>query len=93
MIKIPPAQEFVLRVGEGASVRRGFVFTASCHVIYAGMPSDSTYSVVVVKEHGNQASAYNLYLPRSQREVALPYGRLIVTSVSEDEMRWRLQRM
>ena len=87
-----PAQESLLSVGEGVLVKRGFVFTPSYNVIYAGMPSDSTYSVVVVKEHGNQASAYNLYLPRRQSEVALPNGKLIVISVSEHEMRCRIQR-
>lgn len=60
-------------------------------VVYAGMPSESTYSVVGKMEHGNQASAYNLFLLRSQTDVALPNGTLMVTDVFPEEIRFRFQ--
>ena len=78
--------EYVLKVGESAPVRRGIITSYS--VVYAGMVGDSTYSVVVTVFSSQRSMAYNLYLPRGQREIELPKGRLDVLSVSPEEMRF-----
>ena len=82
---MPQIREYILKVGESASVKRGFL-TASYSVIYAGMLGDGTYSVVVTKVDGYRSMAYNLYLPRGQRTVELPKGRLVVRGVSPEEI-------
>ena len=83
---MPQVTEYVLKVGESAPVRRGIMTSYS--VVYAGMVGDSTYSVVVTMFSGNRSMAYNLYLPKGQREIELPKGRLDVLSVSPEEIRF-----
>ena len=78
--------EYILMVGEYAPVRRGILTSYS--VVYAGLVGDSTYSVVVTVFSSQCSMAYNLYLPRGQREIELPKGRLDVLSVSPEEMRF-----
>ena len=82
-------REHILRVGESAKVRRG-VFT-SYSVVYAGMISDATYSVVATVTTGYNSMAYNLYIHKGQSEVALPKGRLVVLSASPEEIHFRYQ--
>lgn len=86
-----PVREYILKVGGSVSVRRGFLFGTSYSVVYAGMLNDSIYSVVVEAFSGYRSWAYNLYLPKSQSEIELPKGRLIVLNVSPEEIRFRYQ--
>ena len=49
-------ESIVLSVGEDYHLKRG-----KDYVIYAGMLSDSLYSIVQRKRSGNQAFAWNLF--------------------------------
>ena len=79
--------KYSLKIGETAKVRPG-VFRSSESIIYTGMLNDLTYSVVVTWTFGNNSLAYNLYLPKDQREIPTPKGRLQVEYVSIEEIRF-----
>jgi hypothetical protein len=85
-----PDSQYSLRVGQTATVRPGF-FKATIQVVYSGMPSESTYSVVVVTTAGHHSSAYNLFLSVDQTEFDIPKGRIRVTEVSRDRIRFEFR--
>lgn len=77
--------EHILKLGEAADIQGG-IFQANIKVIYAGMVSDSSYSIVVRWSMGNNSLAYNLYFTDRQREIHLPKGKLIVINVGRDQL-------
>lgn len=81
--------EFVLQVGETAHVKRSFL-GASFSVIYAGMPGDAVFSVIVTSASGYHAIAYNLFLSAAQTRINLPKGYLVVQSVSAEQIQLTL---
>ena len=85
-----PRKEYVLKVGESAKIKRGFLTTYT--LVYAGMLSDYVYSIVVTWSAGHNSAAYNLYLEKGQREVNLLDGRLTVLDVNKGEIRLQFQR-
>ncbi len=82
--------EYILKVGESAKLKPGF-FT-SYYVVYAGMLSDHTYSIVVTWTSGHNSAAYNLYVDKGQREIGLFKGRLTVYDVNKSEIRFQFQK-
>jgi hypothetical protein len=84
--------EYTLRVGESAKIKRAF-FSTSWSIVYAGMPNDATFSLVVMMSMGHNSAAYNLYFPVDAREFSLPTGsRVAVYSVSQNEIRIRCEK-
>lgn len=81
------SREYVLKVGETADIKRSF-FGTSYSVIYAGMPNNTVYSVVVTRAAGYHAIAYNLFLPVEQTRVQLPKGCLVVRVATAEEIRF-----
>ena len=79
------AKTYKLRLSETAKVRPGF-FRSSISIIYAGMLSESVYSVVVTWSSGHNSMAYNLYLPKYQKGFSTPIGHVEVHDVSADEI-------
>jgi hypothetical protein len=79
--------DYSLLVGETAKVKT--IFFGNISVAYAGMVSDEVYSVVVKWTSGNNSLAYNLYLRRTQKEVHLPKGKMIVSSTTPERMNFR----
>lgn len=82
---------YTLGIGESATVRRNF-FASSWSVIYAGMPADDRYSIVVTWTMGYQSNAYNLYLSNSVREVSFKGGRLRFLELSPERITFRYDR-
>ncbi len=82
--------EHKLRIGE--SVRIKGVLFIDHSVIYAGMPSDNTYSLVITLTAGYQRMAYNLFLPTNHREVWHKKGHITVLSLSPGEIHLRIDR-
>jgi len=78
---------YSLLVGESAKVKT--IFFGNISVVYAGMISEQVYSVVVQWTSGNNSSAYNLYLSRSQKEVRIPKGRLMISTVTPERLNFR----
>ena len=81
------SREFVLKVGQNAHVKRSFL-GSNYSVIYAGMPGESVYSVIVTSASGYHAIAYNLFLPVAQTRIYLPKGYLVVHSVSAEKIQF-----
>ena len=79
-------QLVTLSVGQDFHLRRG-----KDHIIYAGMPSDSVYSIVQKKTSGYQGFAWNLFYPRKKQAIAIDGVNLFVENVSPDEIRFRIE--
>ena len=69
-----------LKLGESVLIRRGFMTKVS--LVYAGMPNEKTFSVVVTKTAGHMGMGYNLYLPVSEREARIEEASITVHGVS-----------
>jgi hypothetical protein len=80
-------QDVILKVGEEAKLRGGFA--GGWWIVFAGMPDRDAYSVAIRWTSGNNAAAYNLFLPTAQMEFAAAKGRVRVYSVSSHEIRLR----
>jgi hypothetical protein len=81
------SKEFFLKVGETGNIRHSF-FGTSYSVIYADMPNEAVYSVVVTSTAGYHAIAFNLFLPAEQTKVELPKGYLMVYKANSEEIRF-----
>jgi len=91
MFSIGGKMDYSLKVNQSAVIRRGF-FTRTWSVVYAGAVSEQTYSLAVLWSFGHQAGAYNLFLQMREREVPFLEGRLVVHSVSPDQIRLSYER-
>jgi len=81
------AQEHGLKIGESALIKRGFITKVS--LIYAGIPNDKVYSLVVSRSAGHNSLAYNLYIPIDQRQIEISDVKLTIEIVSPNEIRFR----
>ena len=77
--------KFKLKLSETAKVRPGFL-RSSISIVYAGMLNESIFSVVVTWSSGHNSMAYNLFIPKHQREFFAPIGRVQVEYVSPEEI-------
>ena len=80
-------REHSLKIGEFALIKRGLMTKVS--LIYAGIPNDRVYSLVVTRSAGHNSMAYNLYIPIDQRQIDISDVRLTIESVSPNEIRFR----
>jgi len=83
--------DYTLAVGETAALRRN-VFTSTWSVIYAGMPAQDRYSIVVTWTMGYHATSYNLFLTPSVRTIPFKGGRLRFLEMSPERIRFRYER-
>jgi len=83
-------QDVSLKVGEEAKLRSGFA--GGWWIVFAGMPNRDTYSVAIRWTSGNNAAAYNLFLPTAQTEFSAAKGQIRVYSVSSHEIRLRYSK-
>lgn len=83
--------EHILKLGEAANLQSN-IFKANIKVIFAGMVSDSVYSIVVRWSSGNNSLAYNLYFTDRQLEIMLPKGKMTVINVGRDQLMFKYQR-
>ena len=79
--------EYKLKLGETSKVRPGF-FKGTISIVYAGMLNESIFSVVVTWSSGHNSMAYNLYIPKHQKEFFTLKGRVQVEYVSPEEIRF-----
>ena len=80
-------QEHSLRIGESVVIKRGIITKVS--LIYAGIPNDKVYSLVVTRSAGHNSMAYNLYIPIDQRQIEISDVKLTIESVSPNEIHFR----
>ena len=71
----------VLPVGGRHHLRRG-----KDHIVYAGMPSDSVYSIVQMKASGYQGYAWHLYYPKRQQDITVDGVSINIIRVSAEEI-------
>jgi hypothetical protein len=74
-----------LSVGDDFHLKRG-----KDHVIYAGMPSENTYSIIQRKIDGNRGFSWSLFFPRRKQEITIDGVNLFVESVTPEEIRFRV---
>ena len=74
-------KSIVLSIGEDFHLQRG-----KDHIIYAGMPSDSVYSIAQKKTSGYQGFAWNLYFPKKRQDITIDGVTLYVESVTPEEI-------
>jgi len=82
------SNEYTVKLSETVKVRPG-VFRASVTIIYAGMLNESVYSIAITWSYGHNSMAYNLFIPKHQKEIYLPKGRVEVDYVSPEEIRFK----
>jgi len=75
-----------LRLGESFHLRRG-----KDHIIYAGMPSESVYSIAQQKASGYQGFAWNLFFPKRMQNIVIDGVNVFVENVTPEEIRVRVE--
>ncbi|MFC2032532.1 hypothetical protein ACFLUS_04115 [Chloroflexota bacterium] len=75
----------VLSVGDVFHLKRG-----KDRIIYAGMPSDTVYSIAQRKSEGHQGYAWNLFYPKKKSEITIDGVNVLVENVTPDEIRLRV---
>jgi len=76
----------VLSVGAGFHLKLG-----KDRIVYAGMPSDSVYSIVQRKQHMYQGYAWNLFYPSGKSELTIDGVNIYVENATPDEIRLRIR--
>jgi hypothetical protein len=74
----------VLPIGESYHLRRG-----KDNIIYAGMLSDSVYSIVQIKASGYQGYAWPLYYPRKRQDITIDGVKIYIERVTPEEIELR----
>ena len=75
-----------LSVGQDLHLKRG-----KDRILYAGMPSDGVYSIVQRKASGYRGFAWNLFYPRTKRDIIIDKVNIRVENVAPDEIRFRIE--
>lgn len=89
---MPGGFDVSLKVGEEVTLDKKW-YSAQWTLVYAGMPSDGVYSIVVAWKEGYQAAAWNLFFPRDQRGFDVAKGHVSVTFVDEKSIRFRYEKL
>ncbi len=80
--------EQTLRIGDVAWIKRGWIYKRQ--LVYAGMPGDSVFSLVVMITEAHNSWSYNLFVPTDQREITVAGALVTVLSHSPEEIRIRI---
>jgi len=75
----------VLSVGDVFHLKRG-----KDRIIYAGMPSDTVYSIAQRKSDGYQGYAWNLFYSKRKNEITIDGVKIFVDNVTPDEIMLRV---
>jgi hypothetical protein len=81
---------YELKINQSVPLKRWWL--SKMHVLYAGMPNETTYSLVMTYTSSHNSIAYNLFIPKSQKEIDLIKGRLVVLRVNADSISFRHER-
>jgi hypothetical protein len=82
--------EYILKVGESAKIKKGWITTYS--LVYAGMLSDYVYSLVLTWTAGHNSAAFNMYLEKGHSEIDMLDGRITVLDVNKREIRFQFHK-
>lgn len=79
-------EAITLPLGEEYHLRRG-----KDRIRYAGMPSDTVYSIVQRKGSGYQGFAWNLFFPIKKQSMTIDGVSIFVENITPEEIRFRIQ--
>jgi len=77
----------VLRVGDTITLKRGFLYKHN--LLFAGMPWEGCFSLVVIWTSGYNSAAYNLFFPITQTELVVAGRKYVVEEVDSGKIRMR----
>ena len=81
--------DYGLKLGEWVVLRRGWLKRQ--RVMFAGESSEGVFSLVGEWTSAHNSAAYNVYFHKSQREISMFGGRIVVTEVSKDGIHFRFE--
>lgn len=81
---------YELAINESVKIKSGWL--SRSFVLYAGMPNERTYSLVITYTNVHNSIGYNLYIPKSQNEVKLARGKMIVRRVTPTGITFTIDR-
>jgi hypothetical protein len=87
MSNTPPQN---LKIGDSIRIKRGLMTAIS--LVYAGMPNENVFSLVVTTTAGHVGMGYNVYFPASQRQIEIGGVSVSVDSVSPTSIQLALHR-
>jgi hypothetical protein len=80
-------KDYTLQLGESCKVRGWFAGNTT--LAFTGAVSESVFSIAVQLTNGYNSLSYNLYFPKTRKEIALPKGRLLIGAVTADKLSFR----
>lgn len=86
---MPNGAVYEVGINETVKVKGGWM--SRSYLLFAGMPDERTYSLVMTFTNVHNSIAYNLFMPKSQTEVKLIKGRLIVQRVTPTSLTFRFE--
>jgi len=75
-----------LDVGEPLKLEKKSLFGKHSSILFAGMPSDSCYSIVAAWSHGYNSAAYNLFFPLDQSHIEVLGNEFELKKVSPNQI-------
>ena len=78
-----------LNIGERTKLKTGWF--RKDELVYAGMPNDHTYSLVLTWSSSHNSMAYNLFVPITQKEIRHDYLTIMVKRVTTTNIELELQ--
>lgn len=81
---------YELGINESVKIKSGW-FSRS-FVVFAGMPNERTYSLAITYTNVHNSIGYNLYIPKSQTEVKLARGKMLVRRVTPTGITFTIDR-
>lgn len=78
-----------LKINQRVKMRTGWF--RKDELIFAGMPNEHTYSLVLTWSSSHNSMAYNLFLPTTQKEIFHEYMTIIVRRVTPSSIELELR--
>jgi len=87
---MPNTQAYELGINESVRIKSGWL--SKSFVLFAGMPNDRTFSLAITYTNVHNSVGYNLYVPKSQSEIKLAKGKMIVQRVTPAKISFTIDR-
>jgi len=75
---------YELSIGERANIKVGWLTSET--VVYAGMLNDNIFSLVRLDDSTTGGHGYNLYIPKTQKEISFESGKLRINEVNAEKI-------
>ena len=81
---------YTLKINERVKMKTGWF--RKDELIYAGMPNEQTYSMVITWSSSHNSMAYSLFIPVGQKEIDHEYITILVKRVTPTSVDLELRR-